>query len=485
MAVITPCWRLFVVRRFALAILFFALLCLLFGVSMIARADVADTAVAPDALGSISGTVRDDQNQPLAGITVTAYAPLLIYDWYLVPLRTTTTLTDGQYSILALRAERYFLEFASADGTWAREYYQDAASLSEADEIVIAGNQVTGIDVTLERAGTIQGAVNILPGLLPDDGSVALYHEVNGEWQVATSTTLVTTTAAYQLSEILSGTYRVCASGSLGPWEIREYFSSCYGGSGVEQATDIVVTSGETLSGIDFSLGDGQYEGEISGRVTSADTPLAGIEVSLYTTSFWEPYIPNRLLVYTQTNAAGEYSFGGLSAGVYAVGFSDPTGEYATLYYPAQRTLYGSSPIYLLTNEIHDNINGVLSVAGAISGRVLTAAGYPASSSPIELGYWEDGYWDSQFISAPLDENGYYSLRGLTPGTYRICFPFEFIVGRPPIYGYFYQNCYGGDRFSADSWSTATELVVESGEILTNIDAVIGPELGFMPMVAR
>jgi hypothetical protein len=482
MNVSSPCWRLFVVRRCALALGFCSGLCLLLGIGLSVRAEGNDTAVAPEALGSISGTVRDKQNQPLGGITVTLYS--FPYSIGPIPLRTTTTLTDGQFTFLALRAGRYLLGFASTDGTWAREYYQDAPTLGEATEIIIAGNHVTGLDVVLDRAGVIEGMINIMPGLLPYGGDVSLYQEADGYWQAIAYTTLVTPTGTYQLSEIFSGTYRVCATGWLDPWGLEEQFASCYGGSVVEEATDIVVTSGETISGIDFSLGEGQFDGEIGGRVTSAGAPVAGIEVSLYN------YVPGApeytsLLVYTRTNAAGEYSFGGLSGGIYAVGFSDPTGEYTTVYYPSQRTLYGASPIYLLTNEILDSINGELQLAGAISGRLLSAVGSPMSTGWIDLYYFVDGYWEPQFPTASRDEHGYYTLSGLTPGIYRICFPFEFLVGQPPIYGFFYMNCYGSDRFADDSLSTAIDLIVEAGETLTNIDSVVGPELLLFPQISR
>jgi 5-hydroxyisourate hydrolase-like protein (transthyretin family) len=440
-------------------------------------------AVEPEALGTISGVVRDVASQPITGVNVTLFRNVEGYGW--TAIRSVQTDDSGAYQFIALRAGIYRLHFRDSQRRYAQEFYRNATTLLAATDVPVAGNDVSGIDTSLTPAAMISGTVSILATLPPDQGFVQLFTQVGAYWQPVTSTAILTPTGAFQVGELFSGTYRVCAYAFLGSDIYQDTFYGCYGGITVDKAHDIQLATGETRTNIDLSLGDGQYDSQITGRVTADGTPLAGIKVSLY--SYFIPAYPDPTylpLVYTYTNAAGDYQLGGLQAGVYLVSFTDPEGNYTTRYFENQRRPELAQSFFVPEGATMPNVNANLQRAGFVSGRIRSADGRGAGFVQMYLYLLSGDIVEGELRQVQTDEAGNYTVKGLEPGVYRICVPFEVALGYPyPIYWNYYSNCYGADRFSPGWVESGTDIAVVAGETTGGIDFTIGPSLAYAPGV--
>ncbi|MCL4859524.1 MAG: carboxypeptidase regulatory-like domain-containing protein [Caldilineaceae bacterium] len=467
-------------------LLFGLALCFLFALGLTSVATA--TPAEPEALGSISGNVTDVAGQPITGVNVTVYRNLDGYAW--LPVRIVQSDDAGAYRVPALRAGIYRLQFRDPQGIHAQEYYNDALTVESAADIPVAGNNVTGVDVTLTAAAQISGVASIPDVPMFDFGYAYLYTQVGAYWQPITATGIATPTSEYRFGELLPGVYRVCGFAVIGIEYFQDSFRGCYGGATVDSAQDIVLAAGETVANIDLRLGEGEYDGQITGTVTSGGAPLAGIKVSLYATLPPEdPTLPVLPLVYTYTNAAGDYVVGGLAEGFYIVTFSDPNGDYTTRYFRDHRRPFEAEYLLLRTGQTLRNINANLQRGGGISGRIRYADGRPATWSNSQLLWFNGEYWEPVARMLTLDGAGRYTLKPLEPGRYHICFPFEVFLGgqfpSPYPNWYFYQNCYGTDRFSNLGPDQAADITVTAGVTTPGIDAIIGPELIYMPVVGE
>jgi 5-hydroxyisourate hydrolase-like protein (transthyretin family) len=199
-----------------------------------------------------------------------------------------------------------------------------------------------------------------------------------------------------------------------------------------------------------------QPGGWLRGRVTDANTgkPLAGVGVDA--TVLGSDYtFPNGV----QTNAGGEYSYGPLPTGTYAVGFQPlldaPHGDstYAPEYYDEH---CGSGPIrnatgVPLTAPQTVRLDEALHVGGVITGRVTDAqTGAPVSGVRVTA-YTADPCQQIQYTGA----DGTYQMYGMFAGTYKV----SFYDGR-----YVYWN-------NQSSSSTATPISVAFGTTTSGIDA--------------
>ncbi|MDH4139370.1 MAG: carboxypeptidase regulatory-like domain-containing protein, partial [Coriobacteriia bacterium] len=98
-------------------------------------------------LGTISGTVTDEASSPIVGLAVKAYrlGPLG-FRWY----RDAITLGDGTYSMPNLREGTYRISFHDPSSLWAREWYDNAPSITLADDLALtAGGHLSSIDASV------------------------------------------------------------------------------------------------------------------------------------------------------------------------------------------------------------------------------------------------------------------------------------------------------------------------------------------------
>lgn len=270
---------------------------------------------------SISGTVTN-AGAPLAGVQVTADGD------------SVTTAGDGTYTIEWLSAATYTVTPALAEYTF---------SPSDTQVTLSAGTpQVTGIDfVGTQNTYSISGTV--------DDEEDAAIEGVTVTINGQSTTTL--SDGTYTISGFLAGTYTVTPS--LTEHRFTPSSSSATVNESVGNAT-----------GVDF-VGTNKIH-SISGTVTNAGDPLAGVDVTAdsksATTAANGTYTIDRLVAgtYTVTPTMPEYDFAPLSTGV---SVSDAVGEATNVDFVGTEKTYTISGT--VTNEQDDPMEGVeLSASG-------------------------------------------------------------------------------------------------------------------------
>jgi len=428
-----------------------------------------DEATTPDALGSISGVVRDQQGAPLAGIRLAIYRT-----YFSEPARVVTTTALGEYKAPFLPAGLYRLQATDSSRIYGPIYYPQAATWNGATDVPVAGNQISGIDFTLAPAAYITGTTTILTETAATGGYVTLYtkvdDKVNDFWDSVSSSS-ITTTGVYTIGPISPGVFRICATTYFG----TDFFVGCYGGGITPNAAaDLPVAAGETKGNINIPTGVEQFNGAITGTVTANGAPLAGIRVALSLYSGASP------LVYGLTDASGSYTLGGLSDGYYYVEFADPAQIYATAYYKDQRSFDRAEGISILESAIVSNVNATLVQSGAISGTIRLNTGQPAAHAQLQLYYRQNRYgyegWAPFYPINYTDEDGNFTLRSLWPDTYRLC-----VYGTP----FGYSECYGSVSYYSEL-SDAQDLVVQPGGLISGVNMILGPDaLLYLPIIAQ
>lgn len=433
-----------------------------------ARAQVDPTAA--DGLGSIAGTVVDENGTPLAGMQVDFY----IYDnaqsaldgWSSV--RTVSTGTNGRYSAV-LTPGIYRVRFSDPADVYGLQFYNDAATIKSSQDVVIAGNAVDGVNARLGAGGTITGALR--PGNLGylAAGDVAAYTFAAGEWQEVRRGT-AEQLGTYQIEGLPPGTYRVCMRSNL---YLAYNIAPCYDhiSGGVDYAADVVVGAGEVISGIDLVGKDFVDYATISGTVTSENhTPLPGIRVTAWTNGFYSTI--------TTTDASGTYRLAVVARGEFQVQFSNPDGWYQGQWFDGS-TVTNATNLELEPFQVRSNVDAILAVGGKITGTWSDHGAY-ASVAAFDVST-QHIVQQTEYRMTPE-----YQLGGLPPGVYRVCeqrlVPYLFDV----------LACYPGDVPLQD----AANITVTAGSTVANIDrldrmeppggvalagTVVGPDLKPLP----
>ena len=407
---------------------------------------------APDAPGSIAGTVTAEGGAALAGIEVQIYR-LLQYGYWHVE-RTLTTDASGGFRVAVLQAGTYRVGFRDPTGVYGSAYYVDAQALANATDIAVAGVDVTGIDAVLRPAGAVTG-------IYSDTTTPYIYTEIaalvpgDGAWQKAASVA-VTTTGPYTLTGLAPGIYRVCA---YAQWYVEPLPepSVCYDDiiSSPDYAQPVTVTGGVTTTGIDLTAGVEGDGAVIAGVVRAASgAPLAGVDVWINRT-----YGPGM----TQTtDAAGRYEVRGVVPGQYIVAFSESaTGIYVTQFYSGSLTSDQATVVSVARQEVRGDIDAALPLGGMLSGAVRILGQKPddATVSAERL----DSTVTSVMRGAVYDrDTGAYRLTGLLPGRYRI-----YVQAR--LDSVVFSGYYGGATVE-----TATEVTVAAGAVIGGLDVNLG-----------
>lgn len=436
---------------------------------------------APQALGTIAGQVTDANGQPLAGIGV----GLLAYGTD--PVVQISTTADGAFAFSALFPGVYGLRAVDPAGLYATQYYTATNDPMRATDLIVNGNALTGLTFRLQRAGAISGRVTAggaLPLTLPQvDNQAYLYSAQESaqekEFMPLQITKIISATGRYTFSALLPAVYHVCASVYL---PVAGNVFACYGADDLGAATPITVTSGVTQMERDFDIDQGQFAGALSGRVSLRGSPVANIRVDLQGFELLYP-----LNLYTLTNAAGVYAFRGLPAGSYSARFSDPAERYPSLWHdqqpagPGAPSLYFKEPLTLQNGVTLSNVNMSLIEYGAIQGRAYRLAPrlHAGDTITVSLIYVDPENTLDLTYHPVVDAAGTYSITRLFPGQYTIAFPYcyPFFEGTACRWRY-----YGEDP--TQPGRTPPPLTIASGQVLTEIDSLIGPDPQvYLPMI--
>lgn len=298
--------------------------------------------------GIISGTVTDENTgDPLEGICVTVYDSS--YGWS----GSGHTNASGAYSVGGLPTDDYKVRFRDCNDprTYLTEWYDDQPDFGPADAIAVTEKEKTGdIDAALTVGGTINGTVT-------DENTGDPLGGICVSVSDGSSVSVVTDGAGnYNVGRLPTGDYAVRFAECTYPWA---YLPEWYNDQPDSASADLVaVTEKQKTAGIDAGLTLG---GTVNATVTYEDTgdPLEGIRVDVADASY-------HLLGSVHTDAAGNYSVGGLPSGSYKVHFEDDNNPpiYLPEWYDDQPSFSSADFVAVTEKEKTGDIDAALAGTG-------------------------------------------------------------------------------------------------------------------------
>ncbi|MGD8439456.1 MAG: carboxypeptidase-like regulatory domain-containing protein, partial [Holophagae bacterium] len=212
------------------------------------------------------------------------------------------------------------------------------------------------------------------------------------------------------------------------------------------------------------SFATGADAAPLSGTVTDdVGVPLAGIEVSAYTSSDtgWQ------LAGFTESEPDGAYLLDGLPEGDYRVLFRDWSQTFAFQYHPGVSSIDEAWDVAVTAGGAV--VDATLPPGGRITGVVTDGAGAPLEY-PIVFVYTSGDQPEVLFVGQVDEPTGIYEVGGLPTGDYLMMFS-----GRrgPVSWTEFYDD--------ALQLGDAAPIAVTAGQITSGIDAQLGPPPGGYP----
>jgi hypothetical protein len=398
-----------------------------------------------DVGGSIAGRITDEATGlPVSGAT--AY----VYSSTGAAIRPVTSAADGTYSLGGLPTGTYHA-WGGASGYLTEIYSQlPCARFCEVltgDPIpVTQGVPTGGIDFSLSKSGTISGVVTRADDAAAVPGVEVVVQAENRESYSATTDSA----GGYSVTSLRPGRYVVVARPSWSSLNLVDEVHDgvpCVSCDPYALGSQVTVTSGGAVTGVDFSLTPG---GTISGTVTNAatGTPVSGSAAAFKDESMRE-------VADADVDASGHYRLTGIPAGRYFVAAASFSGEVAEVYDDLPVTLAEDftrgTPVVVGEAATVLDVDFALSPGGRVSGTVARASdGQPASGADVFL-HDESGTLVSE---ATADAAGAYTTTlGVPTGTY-----FAFAEGTSGLSGQLYKGI--------DCLDTTAQCAVTGGEPL-------------------
>lgn len=409
--------------------------------------------------GQISGTVTGPGAIPLGGIWVGAH--VLDGEW----MEAAFTITDatGAYELTGLLPGTYRVEFGVFDNTYASQVFDQKNYLDEgADIVVTAGASITNINASLVTGAQITGTITLSDGGSLYGVGVEAYRMEGGVWR-RISFAYPESGGSYAMTGLPAGTYRV----RFTDWNFayaEEVYDKVYD---LADGTDIIVTDGATVSGIDADL---DPMPAISGMVTEPDgiTPLRGILVTPYR---WDGTAWVKKGGSTDfSNADGTYLLDKLTPGTYRIGFHDYNDVYLDKFHTNAPSIETATDIV-----VEESVSGLVDVmdeASWITGIVSGPGGIDLEGIEVSAYTWNasSSRWD-RVNYVFTEEFGYYEIGALRAGTYRIVFH--------DGDGIYADQVYDG----ATSLASGTDILVPAASTVSDINATLVPAASEPPVL--
>jgi hypothetical protein len=377
--------------------------------------------------GGISGQVTVPGGTPHQGGLLTLYA---------ADGRAITSVYSngsGVYQFSGLKTGSYILKAvpSGASVAYALEWFNNQTSPLAANPIGVFSGVTTTVNIQFPFGAYISGQVTASDGGPLQSVFVSVY-DSRGD-RVASDYT--DASGFYGAAPGLHpGQYRVSFGEPSGRPYLPEYYNDQ---PDLASATPITITIPTGTIIVNATLARGA---QITGRVTHAVT---GLPVPAYMFVYGEGgsdfELPDANGYYTTTT--------GLRTGEYTVSFSQAS---------EAQNLYGSSQVVSVTapNTL-TGVNGTLSPAGRITGRVTDAGGAPLSSADVYVSN-DDGSYQDYFYT---NVSGVYTATALPSGSYSL---------------HFRKNGYLSEYYNDKSDRELGDLVtVVAPNTVTGIDAAL------------
>lgn len=408
----------------------------------------------PDALGSISGTVRNQEGQPLPGIRVGRFqSSRYSASW-------VTTDQAGAYHFPSVPPGAYRIEFEDSGQFYARTYYADASLPSEADVVNVSGNDIGGIDTVMVPGGSISVTIHSLLPSSPQYLYTELFRQTSTkryeEFGPPNDVRGMSQATEIVFRALPAGIYRFCAEASPYSVEHDLYADECYDNTlpdkaGLPTIANDIVISGTSHETITMILGDIiQLQGIVK-SVTGEPVPNAFV-VDERDCAGDAPRV--------ETDSHGYFHFFGLCTATHTLvvgadGYVTTFYDGATTYDQAKRLEIGPSSRYSLTLTLFPG--------GIVTGAVRFHNGVFPDSLPVEAlpdePHAPDLYHPSYSQYDPA--TGTYTITGLMTGDYRVKASYGDV-----------ESFYGGQDFQS-----AAIIRVIAGKTTPNINITLPASL--------
>lgn len=444
------------------------LLALFCGLGAFNSALAQSPPLAPDAPGSISGSVTDSSGAPLSGIDVTLHRR--DSNGYYSYWRSTRTDTQGAYRFGVLPAGTYALSFRDQSSVYAQTFYSNALTLQSATPIAVAGSNVTDLNVAMPKAGAIQGQISYLVSGFVQSSRINVLARVQEEWQTVASL-WIEGSGVYSFPGLQPGVYAICAYNvfwdSAGDKPSESYPTLCYPDvySSIDYAWPVTVTEGLTTTDIDLAFGVEGDSATIGGVVrSSVGSALEGILVHLFSRNSSES---SQYSAMTRTDAAGRYEFRWLRPGNYVLLFIDLGGPYLGEFYDDSVSYSDATVVTVNRYEKRLDVDARLSLGGAIGGKLSVLGDEKPDNAYIQLlGAPPPSWWFPLGYSHYDPATGAYRVSGIPPGIYRMRVEGQL---NHMTFGAYYGE--GAGRYDPEQ---ATPITITPGAVIDNINIDLG-----------
>ena len=399
--------------------------------------------------GQISGTVTDAASKAaLAGIEVCAYSKLSELGGEFGE-HCATSNAAGEYTVSALPAAEYTVEFYSLAGEYSTQYYAGKSSFLEATKVPVAEDVVSGIDAAMLAAGEITGTVTAAEGGAPLEDIKVCAYEIGGEFIVQCTSTGAS--GEYAISRLPQAEYTVDFYSLSGSYATQYWNDE----PSLGRANKVLVSAGGVAGGIDAAMAQA---GEIAGTVTEAESgekPLENVKVCAFASSGGAP------LQCTSTSASGQYTISRLAAGEYIIEFFAESGEYVTQYWDETSLFSKANKVRVKGGEVVSKINAAMTAAGQISGTVIEANTAATLEDIVVCADYSDG--EAAVPCVSTNSSGEYTIARLPAGEYVVSF--EAVDGA-------YLTQYYEDKAS---FSAANKVALTGAGVTSGVDAAMQP----------
>lgn len=365
--------------------------------------------------GAIGGRVTDAAGGAGIGdvlVVITSVAPASDAQTFVSVARTED---DGTYASDPLLPGDYRVQFVTlfsevlTTTRYVGEFYDDAATIGEADPVTVAVGASATADAALSVGGSIGGTVSG-DGAGPLADVLVIARDGAG---APRGLAVSDAAGAYTLSGLPAGTYDLEFHPSEAPGSAARAF---YEGA----LTGVAVGAGAAVTGQDVTLSAGP---RIAGTVSAGDTgePLAEVGVIFFRSLGGGQYEVDGVAV---TDAAGAYSSPALDAGSYTMLFltafspDETTRTYQSEFFNNRASLATADSFIVprFLGTVTRNVE--LAPGGRVAGEVSAAdsgANLPGVAVVARAGGAIVG-------GAITDEAGEYSLAGLPAGEVELTF---------------------------------------------------------------
>lgn len=262
-------------------------------------------------------------------------------------------------------------------------------------------------------------------------------------------------------------------------YDSRTYADEYWNNEELIENADAISVGTSRVSSINAKLAVG---GKISGRVTAdspSSHPVADAEVIAYrwdgSESVW---IPGKS-AFTSTD--GSFTIGGLSEAQWTLEFNPPyegpDADLALEYWDDKRSFDSAHAFLVQMGQTDAGMDANLSPGGRISGRVTGPNGEPVVDALV-FGY-PGNIQEMASNFAFTDENGNYTMTGLSPGQHRL----EFVDSLE------FDNPFDDEGYASEWWDDessfhgAESVDVAAGATTTGKDAQL--DLAGTPLVNK